>query len=720
MIIKSLDIKNFRSYYGSGNHIDFSDDLTLIIGGNGDGKTTFFDAIEWLFNTSSNIVESNISEMRKSELEVGEFDSVEVSVVFEHNETENELIKRFYFEKIADRKFKCRDFNYIGYYSSGSERNQIGGAELINRCFDTVIRKYCLFNGESELNVFNNSTALKTLVDTFSDIKQFDELVSLTDGFAQKSMKAFTQESQKDSKIDKQAKELNGRLQYYGQKIFDLKQDIIATTKSINDYTSNIEKINAYHEASEKWHELDKRLDSLKEREMQYKRLIKIDYNTVLLDENWILRSFNPIFSEFVSKISKLDKEKRRLDKLETERRAEEKGKQKAFEELKQDFTPLKWDIPDQSTMEEMLEEKVCKVCGTPAPIGSKAYNFMLAKYNQILETIKAKEAQIKKREEEKELFPKKHIDELHRRLIRMSGDDEKTISELDSLIKDKIGLVQRIKEDLSEVQSEINDLLQEKNDLLLQNPNVSEEFLNKSFSDYRGNFNAKDRAQAKLNNLNQELAKYEAEIRKVQDELNNLAPTNVMVKVYQKVNKVFDTIKNAFSNARNSNVTKFLELLEAKANEYLAKLNVNDFYGNIRIIRTIDDSAKIALVSSNGDTIENPNGALETTMYMSVLFAISNITTLKRNNDYPLIFDAPTSSFEGVKEDVFYNVIDDIEKQCIIVTKDLIVNKGNGKKELNIEKINKLKCSVYSISKAEGFNEKDLSTIRTIIKPIK
>ena len=50
----------------------------------------------------------------------------------------------------------------------------------------------------------------------------------------------------------------------------------------------------------------------------------------------------------------------------------------------------------------------------------------------------------------------------------------------------------------------------------------------------------------------------------------------------------------------------------------------------------------------------------------MSVLFAISRITTLKREQDYPLIFDAPTSSFGGFKEDTFYNVIDNIDTYSI------------------------------------------------------
>ena len=107
--------------------------------------------------------------------------------------------------------------------------------------------------------------------------------------------------------------------------------------------------------------------------------------------------------------------------------------------------------------------------------------------------------------------------------------------------------------------------------------------------------------------------------------------------------------------------------------------------------------------------------------MYMSVLFAISNITTLKRDEDYPLIFDAPTSSFGDFKEDIFYNIIDDIDKQCIIFTKDLLkFDRETQTRKLDFDKINQLSCSVYRIQKASGYDEEDLSTIQTLTEKIK
>ena len=112
---------------------------------------------------------------------------------------------------------------------------------------------------------------------------------------------------------------------------------------------------------------------------------------------------------------------------------------------------------------------------------------------------------------------------------------------------------------------------------------------------------------------------------------------------------------------------------------------------------------------------MKKPSGSQETVMYISVLFAISDFTQEKRDEDYPLIFDAATSSFGDQKEDGFYNVINGIKKQCIIVTKDFMT-----KGEVRHEDIAKLNCPVYRIKKADDFDPQDLSTVRTTVRIIK
>ena len=50
MIIHKIEIENFRSYYKD-NVFELTNGLNLIIGSNGDGKTTFYEALEWFLRT---------------------------------------------------------------------------------------------------------------------------------------------------------------------------------------------------------------------------------------------------------------------------------------------------------------------------------------------------------------------------------------------------------------------------------------------------------------------------------------------------------------------------------------------------------------------------------------------------------------------------------------------------------------------------------------------
>lgn len=203
MRIKSIDIKNFRSYYGENNHFEFSDGLTLILGDNGDGKTTFFEALEWLFDTTSERANlSNVSEMRKSKLEIGEHDEVYVAMTFDHD-GEKMVEKSFSIAKTGHDTYSVSNASYHGYETNGIERESVDGKLLITRCYDSFIRRFSMFKGESDLSVFDNAASLKTLVDKFSDIHKFDGLVANTDSFEQKANKALLQEMKSDDKISR-------------------------------------------------------------------------------------------------------------------------------------------------------------------------------------------------------------------------------------------------------------------------------------------------------------------------------------------------------------------------------------------------------------------------------------------------------------------------------------------------------------------------------------
>lgn len=287
--------------------------------------------------------------------------------------------------------------------------------------------------------------------------------------------------------------------------------------------------------------------------------------------------------------------------------------------------------------------------------------------------------------------------------------------------LSDRLSFVQTRKQDLEKVNKDLTEAEDSKMQLLIQTPDLTEEMLIKNFKDFKGLSDSSKRASLDLQDLKRRLEELEMQKQELKDKQNQIVPSNGIVRVYQKVHITFERIMKAFEAAKDRNVEEFIRTLEEQANIYLKKLNADDFRGVIKIKRTADGSAKINLYSSNDTIIANPGGAQKTTMYMSVLFAISNITTLKRDEDYPLIFDAPTSSFGDFKEDIFYNIIDDIDKQCIIFTKDLLkFDRETQTRKLDFDKINQLSCSVYRIQKASGYDEEDLSTIQTLTEKIK
>lgn len=724
MKLNKIIIKNFRSYYGE-NCFELSDGLTLVIGDNGDGKTTFFEALEWLFDTSKdNKSESNISEMRKAEMGIGDSDEVSVTMTFDHR-GEKEICKKFIFEKDTNGSVRTRDFSFVGYEIVGAERYKRDGKILLESCFDTVIRRYCLFKGERELNVFDNNTALKTLVDTFSGIKQFDNLVELTTYFEQQSDNLVTKELKKDKKQEEVIKRLEYELSKVQSDISDVRHDISIKEKAVSDYETRLRVLEENQDACENLQDINARIEQKKIEQRRLMGYINLDYNAMLLDDMWILRAFPSILSEYQKKVSSLSREKRKLQKAEDERIAVEKGKQEAIKEIQKlanDATPLPWNLPDKETMQEMIDDEICKVCGRPAEKGSDAYNFMVNKLNEYLDHIR-KESEAAQQQETpiKPLFENTYINELHTRSIQLSGDTEQELMGLATAIADRLSFVQSRKQDLERVNKDLTEAEDAKMQLLIQTPDLTEEMLIKNFKDFKGLSDSSKRASLDLQELNHELEVLEAQKQELKERQNQIVPSNGIVRVYQKVHITLERIMKAFEAAKNRNVEEFIQTLEERANIYLKKLNADDFRGVIKIKRTADGSARINLYSSNDTLIANPGGAQKTTMYMSVLFAISKITTLKRDEDYPLIFDAPTSSFGEFKEDIFYNIIDNIDKQCVIFTKDLLrYDRDTEKRELDFDKINQLSCSVYRIQKAPGYDEEDLSTIRTITERIK
>ena len=103
MVIRKIEICNFRIFYKD-NAFELLDGLNLILGWHGDGKTTFFDALDWLFRTDgTNKMDTKyISKKRIEELFSGDSDNVRVAMTYEHKGKVKVLEKVFRFTKSFD------------------------------------------------------------------------------------------------------------------------------------------------------------------------------------------------------------------------------------------------------------------------------------------------------------------------------------------------------------------------------------------------------------------------------------------------------------------------------------------------------------------------------------------------------------------------------------------------------------------------------------------
>ena len=101
MFIEKIIIKNFRSYYGV-KTFNFWEGLNLVIGANGDGKSTFYDALSWVFSDSDGKRgystlpnEAQISAKLLNRMKPGDEDEVRVQVDLCEGKEHKSVYKRF-------------------------------------------------------------------------------------------------------------------------------------------------------------------------------------------------------------------------------------------------------------------------------------------------------------------------------------------------------------------------------------------------------------------------------------------------------------------------------------------------------------------------------------------------------------------------------------------------------------------------------------------------
>lgn len=709
MIIKKITIENFRSYYGEVT-FDIGTGLNLIVGSNGDGKSTFYDALEWLCTTDGKTIQAvnHISKKKIAELNPGDSGDVKVSLQYSHDGHSRLLEKSFHFTKSLDGKIQLSNPSFILYKSSNAGNDFSHGMNF-DKDFPVEVRQYSMFKGEEKLNVFRSADSLKVLLDVFSAVKGFDPYIKFAEDAVVKAANAADNARSKDKTNAKKAAEKRRIINSEETLIAQMENELREKEKTSANLQLALSDIESNKEASDLLIATNRRIDTLNSKKAGYYAGIKENYTTRLLDEQWILMGFAPIAKQFTDKILQLSKEKRRQEKEFNQKL----GAKKLATQIELGFVPLAVNVPDKKTMEELLEDEVCKVCGRPAPKGSEPWLFMKHKLEDYLKSLIVEE------DEEESKFVNQFIEELSKRDTTLNDNLAEQVTSLSKKIEDAIDKNEQLHDKIEMVDESLAEANEQKTKILASNDGLSEDDLTSAYHNINHMIEDKAKADRRIAVLKAELPKHK-EVRDLAvEELRKISKDSVAA-CYENTCDIFTMIKDAFKTAKKQNKDNLLTQIEALANDYLRKLNPSDFKGRIVITEPSEDTAIAKLVDIDKTEVVNTNTAHKTTQYMSILFAISELAEKKDESEYPLLFDAPTSSFTEAKENEFFQIVSNLGKQVIIVTKSFLKDAKNGESVLDLHRVNEVNGNVYRIEKKRPFNDEDQSTIQTVVSKIK
>jgi DNA sulfur modification protein DndD len=717
MIIKKVTIENFLCYYGI-KEFNFSKGLNIILGENGEGKTKFFDAIEWLLNTSYSTDESTlVSKKALSEIDKGESFQVSVRLTCEHEDETVFITRQFKVTKVIDDQTETTKSVLEGIKESRTgERDIVDGKHWLDIVFPPEIRRYSMFKGESSLNILKQDASLLNLINLFSDARSYEKYASKIEFLREEAEKEVSENTRLNTKKKAEFEALEKQITFAQQKKSQLQDQLERLEQNTNATTELVKEAEKYVVNANALDTINKRIDILTERKQKNDAKIEENYTTSLLDDFWILMHFEPIHNEFSKKIQQAEIGKRQIQQSFDISKGETKGRRTLQAKLMNNSSPLPVGVPSKATMEEMLKDEICKVCNREAKEGTEAYLYMQNNLKQFLMSLEPE----KNVEEDEVLFKNNYL----KSLVNLATNHDTSILKFRSVIpdiQDKFEFNKSREEDSVNIQEQIDREKLERTTILGDSSLGEERLLDviKNYNQWQTDIRNANRSKDTLEYQYKEACEILDSKIEQRDKIGEQSANNFLI----KKRDLLKDIEKIFKETKERRFDEFLKKLEDKSNEILAKINVDAFLGKIIFIKKRSTSnhagINVELVQSDGTPFIAPNQSLETSMHIAVLFAISDLAAGKRLEEYPLIFDAPTSSFGESKTSTFLNLLHNNSNQKILLLKDFIVknndNKLSIKKEFDLVKRNK----AFWVRLERPFDNGKLNTINTLVSEI-
>jgi DNA sulfur modification protein DndD len=652
-------------YYGT-KPFEFADGLNIILGHNGDGKSTIFTAFNWIFNSEFSLILSDVYSQKKySEILENESFDVKVECVVVQYNSEYKISKSFTVTKNANYANTSRIKEEIlkrDLQSGELLTDNRSISDLSRQVFPAAFRNFSMFETETDALKIIEGKQLAELVKSFSDAKHYDKLDEVIAELATRADKQFRKESKADTTAQETIDAIDRKIKNVSDDIDKLTKRIAEDEKGRDFYTDKINELVNNLTISEDFKKIDDEISQLKEKTDKARNELKYQnrFTDFLFDSFYILKGFDNIMSDFSRKIDDLRQKKNEVNDEELRKFAVEKLK------LENGATPFPPGFPSLEILKEILKDDICKICNTPLNENAKDY---INKSIKLYEKSKNKQKELK----DPVIFTNNFIDEFqiinHTHTVHSEKySKERITEEIEFCIKritDYNNLIDSNKKQIEDKKAEKENLLSKVPDILkneLKN-------LRKIHSDYTIE---KDELISKIGENNVRLERKKQDLQDL-----NTTRTKTLAQ-FKGSNFKLQTVEllNSFSEiakvVKGDEYEKFLKVLSDRATAYLKQINVGEITGKIELYKK-NEEVKYKSLNDDGSlrTQFDNSGAMQISIPLSILFAIADIAaeTVDKEESYPMIFDAPTGRFSPDREQKFFKILKETKKQRIVVT---------------------------------------------------
>lgn len=690
MIIRSIVIENFQSYYQS-QTLEFSEGLNLIVGNGGKGKSKLFNAFYWVLfgkiyitgigwcKTDELPFSAKLS-MKKheylnkkalSETSVGDIVTALVRIDIENDEG-----IRYQIERSAGATRRdgldwdsenswnvTNSFIKVSYDTPTGTvtRDKYMAEDTISKLFPEGIRDYIWFQGESLENLINfrKKETLKAAVKHISYFPYYEKLSEIITKSKERierqestARRAANKHNQNVKVLQSTIDGLRSNIKQEELKQEKLNEEIGIIQVNLANDENKMSGLASFTELVSKYKTCENEIARLNE------QIFALDkYQRKQLPELWLLRGATSMLEVC-------------RDLIKNHKEEENTLPEKKY-----------LDNPSRSKLEEIIKDKRCFVCGSIVEEGTETYHYIIERMRLQDEYLKELEDYTNNLQLNKQF--NMYIGKIQDYPDSLSHSVAAIDKQYSKSEEDMTDLLAKRKKKLDE-KRKLDELIEEAKKKCGVDPVRQAETAGMITSTIRVSRGSLERKQNALSACKTTLRNLKVQLSNAEKEYENLVnkdKTIVSVPETEWKNiSIFleDICKRVQENARK----ELLRKIEERANEFYKKFTEHDrgYKGEVKIGDDYSIEFDAGLNTSHEDRKK-----------MSIINALLSLNQEAMGIYYPFISDAPTSSFDLATTYKYLVGIKDIFGQTIIMTKDADLNDEKYIKLLQQEKVGKI-----------------------------